>query len=122
MRVSQTLFFAASMLAAPAMGALAQSANPAGNYGSNRSVTASPGTADSQSASGMHTGDVGSGSTYSPTRPMTRGMAANPNKPGATGQAVVPGNNSTASDTYGATRNTQTGGAGSGSMNSAGSK
>src|SRR6185437_981387 len=105
MRVSQVLFFAASMLAAPTIGALAQSNNPAGNYGSNRSVTASPGTADNQAASGMHTGDVGSGSTYSPTHPATRGMAANPNKEGATGNTVVPGNNSTAANTAGATRN-----------------
>jgi hypothetical protein len=117
MRVSQTLFFATSMLMAPAIGALAQPANPTGN-GSNSSMTASPGTADSQAASGRHTDDVDHGSAYSPTRPTTGGMAAtNPHKSGATGQTVVPGDSSTAADTSGATRNTQTGGAASTSGN-----
>jgi hypothetical protein len=123
MRVSQTLVFAALMLTAPAIGALAQSANPTGNNGSNGSMTASPGTADSQAASGMHTGDVGHGSGYSPTRPTTDGTAAtNPSRSGATGQAVVPGNASTAADTSGATRNTQTGGASSGATSGGGNK
>jgi hypothetical protein len=101
------------MLAASAIGALAQPANSTGNYGSNRSVTASPGTADNHAASGMHTGDVGSGSPYSPTLPTTRGMTAtNPNKSGATGKTVVPGDSSSMANTSGATRNAQTGGAG----------
>jgi hypothetical protein len=86
-------------------------------------VTAAPGTADSQAASGMHTGDVGHGSAYSPTRPTTGGTAAtNPSKSGAAGQAVVPGNNSTASDTPVATRNTQTGGASRGAASARGNK
>jgi hypothetical protein len=113
MRATQTLFLAASMLAAHALGALAQPIDSTGNQGTNRSVTASPGTADSQAASGMRTGDVNPGSSpYSSTRPMTRGQAANPHQPGATGQTIVPGDSSSAADTAGATRNTQTGGGG----------
>jgi hypothetical protein len=117
MRAMQTLFLAASMLAAPALGALAQPIDSTANQGTNRSITASPGTADSQAASGMHTGDVSPGtSPYSSTRPATGGMVANPNQPGATGHTVVPGDSSSMADTAGATRNTQTGG-GTGSGN-----
>ena len=84
---SRTLILAASLFAVPLAGAMAQS-NPAGNYGSNKSMTAAPGTADSKAASGLSTAD-------SATRPpaMTPG-AMNPYKPGATGNTVVPGTNS----------------------------
>jgi len=110
MRATQTLFLVASMVAAPAIGALAQT-DTTNNHGVNRSVTASPGTADSQAASGTHTGDVRPGaSPYSSTRSVTGSQAANPYKPGATGRTVVPGNNSSVAGVTGATRDTQTGG------------
>jgi hypothetical protein len=102
MRLTQTVFISATMLAAPAIGVLAQTANPTGNYG-NRPTNASPGTTGSQAPAG------GSGSAYSPTRPSTGSTAAtNPNQPGATGRTVVPGTSSSMSDTSGATRDTQT--------------
>jgi hypothetical protein len=88
---SHTLLLAAALMAAPMATAMAQQNNPTGNMGSNRSVTASPGTADSKAASGMTTGDVGSkatgGSNYG-------GSAMNSTTPGATGRTVVPGTTS----------------------------
>jgi hypothetical protein len=102
---SRSLLLAATMLAAPMATAMAQT-NPAGNMGSNRSVTASPGTADSKAVSGMNTGDVGAhsttGTTYNPT-------AANPYTPGGTGTTVVPGTMSTQAGSTSGTAQQQTG-------------
>jgi hypothetical protein len=101
---SRSLLLSAILLAAPLTGAFAQPNNPAGNYGSNRSETATPGTADSKAASGVNTGDVGSHgatSNYAGTNPTT---------PGATGRTVVPGTTSTQSGDAAATAKTQTGG------------
>jgi hypothetical protein len=103
---SRSLLLAATMLAAPMATAMAQQNNPAGNMGSNRSVTASPGTADSKAVSGMNTADAGSQSTaganYNPS-------AANPYKPGATGTTVVPGSMSSQAGSASATAQQQTG-------------
>lgn len=108
MRFSSTLFLAATILAAPVAGAFAQGQNLTGNAGSNRSATASPGTADSKAASGMYTGDAGS------TTARSSHAARNPTVPGATGRTVVPGSGSTIANTAGNTRHTQTQGTASG--------
>jgi hypothetical protein len=103
---SHSLLLAAAMLAAPMATAMAQGTNPTGNMGSNRSVTASPGTADSKAVSGMNTGDVGAqstaGTTYNPT-------AANPYTPGGTGTTVVPGTMSSQAGSTAGTAQQQTG-------------
>ena len=88
--ISRSLLLSAALLAAPLTGAMAQNSNPAGNYGSNRSATAAPGTADSTASSGMTTGDVHSRGTMQ----SYSGTAANPRVPGGTGRTVVPGSNS----------------------------
>jgi len=70
--VSRALLLSAALMATPVVAAVAQQAgNPVGNYGSNRSATASPGTADDQAASGMHTGDVGTRNTTGNSMGMT---------------------------------------------------
>ena len=56
--ISPSAMLVAALLAMPLTSALAQSNNPAGNYGSNRSSTASPVTGDTP-GSGMSTADVG---------------------------------------------------------------
>jgi hypothetical protein len=100
---------AAALVVVPAVGALAQPGDATNNYGNNRSVTAAPGTADNQAASGMHTGDVGPTGSYSPTGTTSRSSSsANPQRSGATGQTVVPGDNSTVANTAGNTRTQQT--------------
>lgn len=86
---SRFLILAASLVAMPLAGALAQSNNPTGNYGSNQSMTASPGTADNKAASGMNTADVNA------TPPRVSSQAKSNYVPGATGRTVVPGSNST---------------------------
>jgi hypothetical protein len=96
---SRSFILAASLVAMPLVGALAQNTNPAGNYGSNQSITASPGTADSKAASGMNTAD--SNATPSAIPP---GATSN-YTPGATGRTIVPGSNSTVA---GATPGSQT--------------
>jgi hypothetical protein len=101
------LVLTAAILAVPAAWALAQPTNPSGNQGSNRSVTATPGTSDSSTMSPMHTGDVGSSGSHAMPPPSM--AATDPNKPGATGQTVVPGDNSTVAGTASATRTMQTG-------------
>ncbi len=85
---SCSFILAVSLVAMPVAGALAQGNNPAGNYGSNQSTTAAPGTADSKTMSGMHTGD-----TTAHTSGTAPG-AMNSTKPGATGKTVVPGSTS----------------------------
>jgi hypothetical protein len=104
-RICNTLLVSAAIAVAPLAAGMAQQNNPAGNYGSNRSETATPGTADSKAASGMNTGDVNSKSTYPGT--MSGGTM-----PGGTGRTVVPGNNSSQANAARGTANTKTGGTG----------
>jgi len=99
---SRSLMLAASLIAMPMVGAMAQT-NPAGNYGSNTSMTASPGTADNSVASGMSTGDANSRPTS-----MKPG-STNEFKKGATGQTVVPGSNSSIASTGSNTATQKTG-------------
>jgi hypothetical protein len=101
---SRSLLLAASLIAAPMATAMAQQNNPTGNMGSNKSVTASPGTADSHSASGMNTGDAGARSTASPTYGSNNTTA-----PGATGRTVVPGSTSSQASSSTGTAHQQTG-------------
>jgi hypothetical protein len=85
-----SLLLAATLMAAPMAGAMAQQNNPTGNMGSNRSVTATPGTADSTAGPGMNTADMGShGTTTSNYAPSMN----NP-MPGETGHSVVQGSGS----------------------------
>jgi hypothetical protein len=109
---SRSLLFAAGLMALPAAAAFAQQNNPAGNMGSNRSVTASPGTADSKAASGINSGDVGSSSTGTSNY---SGSAMSPTKPGATGQTVVPGSTSSQASASAGTMEQKSGGTGGGS-------
>jgi hypothetical protein len=86
----RSLLLAAALMAGSMTVAIAQS-NPAGNLGSNNSATASPGTADSKSMSGMNTADAGS-----PHNPAGNYSGSGINSaPGATGKTVVPGSTST---------------------------
>jgi hypothetical protein len=85
---ARLLVLAVSLVAIPLVGALAQN-NPTGNLGSNKSVTASPGTADNKAASGIDTGDVNA----KHTRPKR--VARNSSTPGGTGKTVVHGDKST---------------------------
>ena len=103
---SRSLLLAAALMATPLATALAQQNNPAGNMGSNNSVTASSGTADSKAASGMHTGDVGS---HAAVNGNYGGSAMNGTTPGATGRTVVPGSNSSPSSVAAATSEQKTG-------------
>jgi hypothetical protein len=104
------VLLSAVLFAAPLTGAMAQDSNPTGNYGSNRSMTASPRTADNKTQSGMNTGDAhagGSMGSYS-------GSASNPRTPGGTGRSVVPGSNSSQASAAPGAANTQAGGTGGG--------
>ena len=106
--ISQPLLVAAVLAATPLTTALAQG-NPAGNMGSNTSITATPGTADNKALSGMNTADT----TATPARPPS-GAATNPYVPGATGKTVVPGSTSSPAAAAAGTAEAKTGGAGSG--------
>jgi hypothetical protein len=86
--------------------ATAQTNNPAGNMGSNRSATASPGTADNQAASGMHTGDLDSPRAATGNYSSS---AMNSTAPGATGRTVVPGSTSSQAGSSKGTAEQQTG-------------
>lgn len=86
---ARSVLLAASLVTIPVIGALAQNTNPAGNYGSNKSITASPGTADSKTASGMNTADTNAPRSAVPP------AATNNYAPGATGRTIVPGSNNT---------------------------
>ncbi len=102
---SGSLLLAAGLMGAPFATAMAQT-NPTGNLGSNRSVTASPGTADSRSASKLTTGD----STSRGTMTNTYGGASTSNTtPGATGRTVVPGTNSSQASAAPSTMQEKTG-------------
>ena len=101
--LSHSLLLSAALLAAPLTGAVAQT-NPAGNYGSNRSVTAAPRTADNQAKSGMSTGDEharAAAGNYA-------GTASDPRTPGGTGRTVVPGSNSSQASAAAGSANTRT--------------
>jgi hypothetical protein len=100
------VLLATTLMAAPLATALAQPNNPTGNMGSNNSVTASPGTADSKAVSGMNTGDAGSHSTATGNY---SGSAANPTNPGATGRTVVPGSTSSQASSSAGTVEQKTG-------------
>ncbi|MEA2740233.1 MAG: hypothetical protein QOH05_3540 [Acetobacteraceae bacterium] len=103
---SRSLLLAATLMAAPLATAMAQQNNPAGNMGSNNSVTATPGTADSKSMSGMNTGDAGSrGAAMS----NYGGSSTNNTAAGSTGHAVVPGSTSSQADASSGTAQQKTG-------------
>jgi hypothetical protein len=108
---SRSLLLASTLLIAPVATAMAQQNNPTGNMGSNRSVTASPGTADNKPASGMNTGD---NSTRTTGTSNYGGAAMNSTTPGATGKTVVPGSTSTQADSSRGTANQKSGGSNSG--------
>jgi hypothetical protein len=103
---SRSLLLAAGLLAIPLGAAMAQQNNPTGNLGSNRSITASPGTADNSSASTVTTGDAGSSTTTN----SYGGSSTNNTVPGATGHTVVPGNNSSQASAAPSTMQEKTGG------------
>jgi hypothetical protein len=92
--ISRSLLLSAALMAAPLAGAIAQQNNPAGNYGSNRSATAAPGTADSKPMSGMNTGDAGPGDANSAAARSGSGMT-----PGNAGRTLVAPPNSNRADT-----------------------
>jgi hypothetical protein len=108
--ISHAILLTASFfLASPLVTAMAQSNNPTGNLGSNNSVTASPGTADSKPLSGMNTGGS------SPSGAVNQSSAAmNSNTPGGTGTTVVPGSTSSQSGSAAGTAETKTGAGGGG--------
>jgi hypothetical protein len=106
---SRSLLLATVLMAVPMTAAVAQQNNPTGNMGSNRSVTASPGTADSKAASGLNTGDVGSHNTGASNY---GGSAMNSTTPGATGRTVVPGSTSSQAGASTATMGQKSGGGG----------
>ena len=103
---SRFLMVAGALMAMPATAALAQQNNPTGNMGSNRSATAAPGTADSKSGSGMHTGDVGSVTSGSSNY---NGTGMNARTPGSTGKTVVPGSTSSEATASSGTAEQKTG-------------
>jgi len=85
------------MMAGSMTVAMAQHNNPAGNQGSNNSITASPGTADSRSESGMNTSDAG------PSRTALGNYSGSSTSAGSTGRTIVPGNNSSQASNSSAT-------------------
>jgi hypothetical protein len=103
---SGTILLAAGLIAVPLGIAVAQQNNPTGNLGSNRSITASPGTADNKAASGTNTGDVGSRNTGTSNY---SGSAANTTTPGATGRTIVPGSTSSQASSSAGTAEQKTG-------------
>lgn len=89
---TRPLLLAATLIAVPMAASIAQQNNPAGNLGSNKSVTATPSTTqDSKSNPGMNTGDAGSHATATGNY---SGTAMSRSVPGATGHSVVPGTTS----------------------------
>lgn len=104
---SRSILLAVALMAAPLATAMAQGNNPTANLGSNKSVTAAPGTADSKAASTMHTGDKAARGTMGTS---TGGAASmNNTTPGATGHTVVPGTTSTQAGAAGSTVREKTG-------------
>jgi hypothetical protein len=104
---SRSLLLATTLLIAPVATSMAQQNNPPGNMGSNRSVTAAPGTADNKAVSGMETGDNRGRSTGASNY---GGSAMNSTTPGATGKTVVPGSTSSQADSSRGTVNQKSGG------------
>ncbi len=94
-----SIVMAGALLAGPMAPALAQTQNPAGNMGSNRSMTASPGTQDN-AASGMNSNDMNNpgsaGGNYAGSS-----LSSHP--------GVVKGSNSSVASSGSATREQQTG-------------
>jgi hypothetical protein len=113
---SRSLLIAAGLMAVPLAAAMAQQNNPAGNLGSNRSVTAAPGTADNKGASNLTTGDANAHGTMTNTH---GGANMSNTTPGATGRTVVPGTTSSQASSAPSTMQEKTGGA---SGNGGGSK
>jgi hypothetical protein len=102
---SRSLLIAAGLIAVPLAAAMAQNA-PTTNPGSNRSVTASPGTADNKDASNLTTGDANAHSTMTNTY---GGSNMNNATPGATGRTVVPGTTSSQASSAPSTMQEKTG-------------
>ena len=117
---SRSLLLAASLVAVPLATAMAQQNNPTGNMGSNRSVTASPGTADSKAASGVNTGDMSGSHNTGASNYGGSGMSST--TPGATGKTVVPGSTSSQASSERGTVQQQTGGTAGGTAGGSGGK
>jgi hypothetical protein len=96
----RTAILAAAIFAAP-FTAFAQSNNPAGNLGSNSSPTATAPTANAPGVP-LHAADASAA-----TRPPSA-SAQNPHVPGATGNTVVKGTNSTVAGDSSATATSKT--------------
>jgi hypothetical protein len=96
------LLVAATLVAGPMAGALAQS-NPAGNLGSNKSVTAAPNTVDQAGPGKLHSAE----SNVVPAPPSPG--ATDRRVPGATGRTVVPGTNSSVAGDGRSTADTKAG-------------
>jgi hypothetical protein len=94
----------ATLFATPML-AIAQSNNPTGNMGANRSETAVGANVDKMQKPGMGTADVQPGAKT----PMPAAMAKDSTVPGATGKTVVPGSGSTISGNKTATEAAKTG-------------
>lgn len=95
----------AGLMAVGSTVAMAQADSPSGNLGSNRSITAAPGTADSKAMSGVNTGDAGLR-----TNPSNYGGSAmNRTTPGATGKTIVPGDRSSQAGAAAGTAEQKTG-------------
>jgi hypothetical protein len=103
--MSRSLLLSAALMAAPLAGAIAQQTNPAGNYGSNKSATAAPGTADSKSMSGMNTGDAGPGDANS-----TAARTGSRMTPGRAGRTHAAPSHSNRADTTAGITSSQGGG------------
>jgi hypothetical protein len=87
--ISRALLLFSALLAAPVTSTMGQS-NPTGNYGGNRSMTATPGTADGMAGSEVKAGD----NRADATQGSYAGSTSNARMPGGTGRTVVPGSNS----------------------------
>ena len=90
---SRIALMTVALFATPML-AMAQSNNPTGNMGSNRSEMAAGTNVDKMQKPGMGTADVQSGAN--PSKPNA--MAKDSTVAGATGKTVVPGSSSTVSD------------------------
>ncbi len=82
------LYLVGALAALPAFAVHAQGTGGTASAGSNRSSTATPGTADNKAESGFYTGDA----SKTPLTPSAAAM--NPNTPGGTGETVVRGDHS----------------------------
>jgi hypothetical protein len=103
---SGTILLTAGLIAVTLGIAVAQQNNPTGNQGSNRSITATPGTADNSPGSATGTGSAGSRNTGTSNY---GGSAANTTTPGATGRTIVPGSTSSQASSAAGTAEQKTG-------------